>query len=254
VIPVDLYGQCADYARILAVTEQYGVPVLADAAEALGASYKGEQAGSFGLSAAFSFNGNKIITTSGGGMLVSRDRAVIARARYLAAQAREPVPYYQHGEVGFNYGMSNLLAALGRGQLQSLPAKLTKRRKVNERYRAGLATLGGLSFMPEAPYGRSNCWLTCVRVDATRFGFDREHVRLHLDSCDIEARPVWKPLHLQPAFRQCAVRGGDVAALLFEQGLCLPSGSSLSEMEQRRVISALEESRVVARGIQEIPV
>jgi dTDP-4-amino-4,6-dideoxygalactose transaminase len=254
VIPVDLYGQCADYSRILAVAGQYGVPVIADAAEALGASYKGEQAGSFGLCAAFSFNGNKIITTSGGGMLVSRDRAVIARARHLSAQARQPVVHYEHVEVGYNYRMSNLLAAVGRGQLQSLPAKLAKRRGINERYRAALTTLPGLSFMPEASYGRSNCWLTCVRIDATRFGFGPEHIRLHLDSCDIEARPVWKPMHLQPAFRECTVRGGDVAALLFEQGLCLPSGSSLSEIDQRRVISALEESRVVAGVTREINV
>jgi len=254
VIPVDLYGQCADYSRILAIAGQYGVPVIADAAEALGATYKGEQAGSFGLCAAFSFNGNKIITTSGGGMLVSRDRAVIARARHLSAQARQPVAHYEHVEVGYNYRMSNLLAAVGRGQLQSLPAKLGKRRMINERYRAALTTLPGLSFMPEAPYGRSNCWLTCVRIDATRFGVGPEHIRLHLDSCDIEARPVWKPMHLQPAFRECTVRGGDVAALLFEQGLCLPSGSSLSESDQRRVISALEESRVVAGVRREINV
>jgi dTDP-4-amino-4,6-dideoxygalactose transaminase len=254
VIPVDLYGQCADYARILAVAEQYGVPVLADAAEALGASYRGEQAGSFGLCAAFSFNGNKIITTGGGGMLVSRDRAVIARARHLSTQAREPVPHYEHTEVGYNYRMSNLLAAVGRGQLQNLPAKLAKRRKINQRYRVALATIGGLSFMPEAPYGRSNCWLTCVRVDATRFGRDREHIRLHLESCDIESRPVWKPMHLQPAFRECTVRGGEVATLLFEQGLCLPSGSSLSEMAQRRVIAAIEESHVFAAVAQKIAV
>lgn len=245
VIPVDLYGQCADYARIQAIAERYGVPVLADAAEALGASYKGEPAGSFGLCAAFSFNGNKIITTSGGGMLVSRDRAVIARARYLSAQAREPVPYYEHFEVGYNYRMSNLLAALGRGQLKSLPTKLAKRRRINERYRKTLATVPGLSFMPEAAYGRSNCWLTCVRIDPTDFGVDREHVRRYLDSCDIEARPVWKPLHLQPVFRGCTVRGGEIAARLFDQGLCLPSGSSLSDVEQRRVISALEELREI---------
>ena len=254
IIPVDLYGQCADYSRILAVAAQYGVPVVADAAEALGASYGGEPAGSFGLCAAFSFNGNKIITTSGGGMLVSRDPAVIARARHLSAQAREPVPHYEHVEIGYNYRMSNLLAALGRGQLQGLPSKLAKRREINERYRAALAPLPGLSFMPEASYGRSNCWLTCVRIDASRFGFGPEHIRLHLDTCGIEARPVWKPMHLQPAFRDCAARGGDVAALLFEQGLCLPSGSTLSETDQRRVISALEESRVVAGVTQEIPV
>jgi dTDP-4-amino-4,6-dideoxygalactose transaminase len=179
---------------------------------------------------------------------VSHDRAVITRARYLAAQAREPVPYYEHLEVGYTYRMSNLLAALGLGQLKSLPTKLAKRRRINERYRNALATLPGLSFMPEAAYGRSNCWLTCVRVDSAQFGVDRERVRLYLDSCDIEARPVWKPMHLQPVFRGCTVRGGEIAARVFDQGLCLPSGSSLSEGDQRRVISALEELREIERS------
>jgi dTDP-4-amino-4,6-dideoxygalactose transaminase len=242
VIPVDLYGQCADYARIQTIAESHGVPVMEDAAEALGASYRGRPAGGFGACGVFSFNGNKIITTSGGGMLVSHDRAVVERARHLSTQAKLPVTHYEHAEVGYNYRMSNLLAALGRGQLAGLRGKVAARQAVNARYRAGLAGCPGLTFMPESPYGRSNCWLTCVRIDPAVFGVDREFVRSYLDSCDIESRPVWKPLHLQGAFRGCAVRGGQTAVALFEEGLCLPSGSNLTESDQERVIAAIEAS------------
>lgn len=244
VIPVDLYGQCADYARIQAIAAASGVPVIEDAAEALGATYGDRPAGSFGICAALSFNGNKIITTSGGGMLVSGDRAVVERARHLATQARQPVAHYEHAEVGYNYRMSNLLAAIGRGQLAHLEDKVAKRRAINARYRAALADCRGLTFMPEASYGLSNCWLSCVRIDPAVFGVDREVVRVHLERRDVEARPVWKPLHLQPAFRQCEVRGGRIATRLFEEGLCLPSGSSLRDTEQNRVIAAIEEARV----------
>ena len=243
VIAVDLYGQCADYGRLLQITERYGVPLIADAAEALGASYRGAPAGTFGLCAAFSFNGNKIITTGGGGMLVSHDRSVVERARYLSTQAREPVAHYEHREVGFNYRMSNLPAAIGRGQLQTLPKKVAIRREINERYRAALVQ-PGISFMPEATYGRSNGWLTCVRIWADEFGATREDVRMHLESRGIESRPVWKPLHLQPAFAGCATRGGGIAHGLFLDGLCLPSGSSLSLRDQCLVISAIEEAHM----------
>jgi dTDP-4-amino-4,6-dideoxygalactose transaminase len=243
VISVDLYGQCADYSRLEAIAERYGVPLIEDAAEALGASYRGVQAGSFGQSAAFSFNGNKIITTSGGGMLVTFDRRIAERAKHLASQAREPAPHYQHVDVGYNYRMSNLLAAIGRAQLASLPVKVARRREVNERYREALGSYAGLTFMPEASYGRSNCWLTCVLVDPDAFETDREGVRLHLEACDIESRPVWKPMHLQPAFAECAVRGGSVATALFEEGLCLPSGSRMSAADQLRVIAAIQEAQ-----------
>lgn len=243
VVAVDLYGQCADYARLEPICARYGVPLIEDAAEALGASYGDRAAGAFGCSAAFSFNGNKIITTSGGGMLVSNDRRTAERARHLATQARQPAPHYEHEEVGFNYRMSNLLAALGRGQLRSLPAKLSRRRRINEIYRDAFQQVPGITFMPEAPYGRSSCWLTCMTIDASTFGADREQVRLHLESRDIESRPVWKPMHLQPAFRSCPVRGGRVAAALFERGLCLPSGSSLQQADQARVMAAIEELR-----------
>jgi len=246
VVTVDLYGQCADYDRIEAMCRQRGVPIIEDAAEALGATYHGRSAGAFGACAAFSFNGNKIITTSGGGMLVSHDRDVAERVRHLSTQARQQAPHYQHEEVGFNYRMSNLLAALGRGQLQTLPDKLTRRRVVNESYRAAFADWPGVAFIPEADYGRSNCWLTCITVEPSLFGVSREQIRRHLERCDIESRPVWKPMHLQPAFEGCDIKGGAVAEDLFAKGLCLPSGSSLTEQEQRRIITAIDECRANA--------
>jgi dTDP-4-amino-4,6-dideoxygalactose transaminase len=239
VVTVDLYGQCADYDRILEICQRFSVPVIADAAEAVGSTYRKKPAGSFGVCAAFSFNGNKIITTSGGGMLVSEQPAIIERARYFATQARQPLPHYEHADVGFNYRMSNLLAAVGRGQLRSLPDKLKRRRDINQVYRAALAGRPGIAFLPEAPYGRSNCWLTCMLIDPAVAGVTREDVRRHLESFNAEARPVWKPMHLQPVFRTCAVRGGAVAAELFERGLCLPSGSSLTPADQEKVIGAL---------------
>ena len=245
VIAVDLYGQCADYDRLLEITNRFGVPLIADAAEALGSSYRGRSAGTMGACAAFSFNGNKIITTGGGGMLVSNDSAIVERARYLATQAKEPAPHYEHVEVGFNYRMSNLLAAVGRGQLQTLTDKVANRRAINQLYRAALAAYHGLSFMAEAPYGRSNCWLTCMRVRPEVFGTTRDDVMTHLWNRGIESRPVWKPLHLQAAFRGCAVRGGDVAREMFLDGLCLPSGSNLSFSDQRRVIQNIEETRTL---------
>lgn len=239
VVTVDLYGQCADYDRILESCQRFGVPVIADAAEAVGSTYRGKPAGSFGACAAFSFNGNKIMTTSGGGMLVSHERSFVDRVRHFATQARQPVPHYEHLEVGFNYRLSNLLAAVGRGQLQGLPDKLKKRRRINETYRQAFADEPGVSFMPEAPYGTSNCWLTCILVDPVVAKASREEIRLNMESLNIEARPVWKPMHLQPAFRDCVVRGGSVANDLFEKGLCLPSGSSLTETDQAQVIDAL---------------
>ncbi len=244
-ITVDLYGQCADYDRILGVCTKYGVPVIEDAAEALGATYRGRSAGSFGVLAVFSFNGNKIITTSGGGMLVADDAQLVQRARFLATQAREPTPHYEHATIGHNYRLSNLLAAVGRGQLDSLDDKVAARRRVNARYRQELGDLSGIGFMPAADYGQPNCWLTCVTIDSTTFGATAGDVRLHLAASDIEARPLWKPMHLQPVFEGAPVVGGHVAADLFARGLCLPSGSSLTEEQQRRVIEGV---RACARG------
>ena len=238
IIVVDLYGQCADYARLVPLAAAYGVPIIEDAAEALGATHGGRPAGGFGTFGVFSFNGNKIITTSGGGALVSARKDLADRARFLATQARDAAPHYQHSSIGFNYRLSNLLAAVGRGQLQVLPDRVAARRANNAFYREALADLPGVAFLPEAPWGTSTCWLTCLTLDERVSGVSREAVRLALVEADIEARPLWKPMHLQPVFAECEVIGGSVAADLFERGLCLPSGSSLTA-ENRIEIAGL---------------
>ena len=243
VLAVDLYGQCCDYDAIREVCGRHDVLLLQDAAESLGATYREAPAGGQGVLAAFSFNGNKIITTSGGGMLVSQNGDLIEHARKLSTQAREPVVHYEHVEVGFNYRMSNILAALGRAQLESLPERVATRRRIRDRYRELLGGTAGISFMPEAPYGTTNAWLTCVVVDPAGFGVDREAIRLGLEAEDIEARPLWKPMHLQPIFASHHAFGGDVSARLFERGLCLPSGSSLTEDDQDRVVAAFLDGR-----------
>ena len=239
VIAVDLYGQCADYDPLLAACERWEVPLIEDAAEALGATYKGRPAGAFGVMAAFSFNGNKIITTSGGGMLAADDPGWTRRARHLATQARDPAPHYQHSEIGFNYRMSNVAAAIGRGQLATLAHRVARRREINAWYRRRLAGVPGIAFMPEAAYGESNCWLTCITVDAAAFGADREAIRMRLEADDIEARPVWKPMHLQPVFAGCRAVGGAVAEAIFRDGLCLPSGTGMSEADLERVAAGV---------------
>ena len=226
VVAVDLYGQCCDYDPIRELCDRHGIPLVQDAAESLGATYRGAPSGGQGDIAAFSFNGNKVITTSGGGALLSDDGERIAHARKLSTQAREPAPHYEHTEIGFNYRLSNLLAAVGRAQLEALPDRVETRRRINARYRE---LLPDAEFMPEAAYGRSNCWLTCILVD------DPERIRLALEAEDIESRPVWKPMHLQPVFRDAPVYGGEVSARLFERGLCLPSGSALADDDQRRI-------------------
>jgi pyridoxal phosphate-dependent aminotransferase EpsN len=235
VVAVDLYGQCADWDPIVAACAKYDVPLIEDAAEGLGATYRGKSAGHFGAMAIFSFNGNKIITTAGGGMLVSHDKARTDRARFLATQARDPAPHYQHSTIGFNYRLSNLLAAVGRGQLRVLEERVAQRRANNAFYREALAGLPGLTFQSEAPWGRATFWLTCVQIDPALAPTDREKVRLALGAKDIEARPVWKPMHLQPVFAQCESVGGSVAAKLFDRGLCLPSGSALTQAEREEV-------------------
>ena len=239
VISVDLYGQCANYDAIVEACNEHGVRLIEDAAEALGATYRDRPAGSFGAVGVLSFNGNKIITTSGGGALVSDDATLVERARHLASQARQPVAHYEHREVGYNYRLSNLLAALGRAQLGRLDAFVERRREINRRYREALEPIGGITFLAEASYGRSTCWLTCAVVDEERLGVGPEGIRTHLEAHNIEARPVWKPMHLQPIYRDCRVVGGAVAEDLFRRGLCLPSGSSLSKDAQNRVLEAI---------------
>ena len=242
VIAVDLYGQSADYDPILEACAEYGVPVIEDAAEALGATYKDKVVGGFGKLGVFSFNGNKIITTSAGGMLVSQDESLIKRARFLATQARDPAPHYQHSAVGYNYRMSNLLAAIGRGQLRVLSDRVRARRRNFAYYKESLGDLPGLELMPEAPYGISTHWLTCITIDPDEFGATREDVRLALEGADIEARPVWKPLHMQPVFAECRVRGGTIAEDIFARGLCLPSGSNLTEQDLSRIVEIVQST------------
>ncbi len=236
VIVVDLYGQSADYEPIRAACDKHGVAIIEDAAEALGAFYKGKPCGSFGDIGIFSFNGNKIITTSGGGMLVANDKALVDKSRFLATQARDPAPHYQHSEVGFNYRLSNVCAAIGRGQLLVLRDRVAARRRVFARYAEAFADLPGISFMPEPVWSQANRWLTCLLVDSAVAGVDREGIRLALQGEEIEARPVWKPMHLQPVFAGCGVVGGAVSEALFADGLCLPSGSNLLDSEIDEVI------------------
>jgi pyridoxal phosphate-dependent aminotransferase EpsN len=241
VILVHLYGQSADIDAILEACNRYGVPLIEDAAEALGATYKGRSPGTFGRMGIFSFNGNKIITTSGGGMLVSDDAALIAHARKLATQARDQAPHYEHTEIGYNYRLSNVCAAIGRGQLPVLPERVTARRHNFDYYVNALSDLAGLSFMPEAPWGRCTRWLTCITIDPAQFGADREAVRLALEKENIESRPVWKPMHLQPVFSGCECVGGPVSEDVFQHGLCLPSGSNLTDADLDSVVGAIRK-------------
>jgi dTDP-4-amino-4,6-dideoxygalactose transaminase len=239
VIAVDLYGQCADYHPLVQACERYDVPLIEDAAEALGATYCGRPAGSFGTLGVFSFNGNKIITCGGGGALVGHDAGHIARARHLATQARDSAPHYQHSDIGYNYRLSNLLAAVARGQLSQLDDKVARRRSINRRYRDHLEGVAGIEFMPVAPHGEPTNWLTCITVEAAEFGVDREVIRCRLEQCDIETRPTWKPMHLQPVFSDCPVVGGAVSERAFQLGLCLPSGSAMTDSDVDRVAAAL---------------
>ena len=239
VIVVHLYGQSADIGPLLAACRRYGVPLLEDAAESLGASYGQTSPGTHGAFGAFSFNGNKIITTSGGGMLVGSDPEEIEKVRFLASQARDKAAHYEHSTHGYNYRMSNVLAAIGRGQLQALPLRVAARRRIFSLYEEALGGVPGITFMPEAPYGRGSRWLTVIQVDPTEFGATAEDIRLCLERHNIESRPVWKPMHLQPLFAHARRVGGAIAEKLFHRGLCLPSGSALAQGDIARVVGAL---------------
>ncbi len=234
IVVVDLYGQCADYDEIMPLCERHGVALVEDAAEAMLSTYKGRPAGTLGTSGIYSFNGNKIMTTSGGGAFVSPDAATADRVRYLATQARQPAVHYEHTEVGFNYRLSNLLAALGRAQLERLPAMSQRRRAINGFYRAELGDLDSLSFMPIAPWDGWNGWLTCVVFDDAAV---RDAIQQALAAADIESRPLWKPMHLQPAFAGAPARVDGTSERLFSNGLCLPSGSALSDGDLERIVA-----------------
>jgi dTDP-4-amino-4,6-dideoxygalactose transaminase len=246
VVLVNLYGQSADMDALLPICERYGVPVLEDAAESLGARYKGRASGSFGRIGVYSFNGNKIITTSGGGMLVSDDAALVERARKLSTQAREPAAHYEHREIGFNYRMSNVLAGIGRGQLRVLEQRVQRRREVFETYRQALADVAQLRWMPEPAGCLSTRWLSCFTLDVPQPELARDRVLRSLERHSIEARPVWKPMHLQPLFAGAPYfahdASADACAQLFRAGICLPSGSNLSEEQLSRVIDQLRRA------------
>ena len=289
VIPTDLYGQCADYKRIVEICNRYDIPVVIDSAEALGAFYGDDHAGVGATAAVYSFNGNKILTTSGGGMLASANRDFIEAARFLSQQARDPVVHYEHSQLGYNYRMSNIVAAIGRGQLKRLSERVQQKRDITAYYEYRLGDVPGISFMPEAPYGQSNRWLTVILVDPDAFGADREEIRLALEAENIESRPVWKPMHLQPVFEctpigdgagqsgaeraehgteerkglggEPAVHGsrltdhgrrryvaysvgGHVSEELFQKGLCLPSGTAMTEADLDRVVEVVRRTGI----------
>ncbi|WP_200949625.1 DegT/DnrJ/EryC1/StrS family aminotransferase [Leifsonia sp. Root227] len=235
IVPVDLLGRSADYDAILPLAEGYGIPVLADAAESLGASYRGKPAGSFGVAAALSFNGNKILTTSGGGMLLTDDESLASRARYLATQARQPVVHYEHVDIGYNYRMSNLLAALGRAQLSRLDGMIARRAAVRELYRDLFAPVPGVTIFQGAGDEADNKWLTSILVEPSESGWTAEELREWLNADQIESRPLWKPMHLQPAFADAGAVVDGSAEHLFEVGITLPSGSVLDGEQLDRV-------------------
>ncbi len=245
VIIVNLYGQSADFDALLPICNRYGVPVVEDAAESLGATYKKKASGTFGTFGIYSFNGNKIITTSGGGMLISDDLGAIEKARFWATQARDPARHYQHSEIGYNYRLSNVLAAIGRGQLRVLEDRVNACRCVFELYYHALSDIDGFEFMPEIPHGRSNRWLTTLTIDPERCGVTTTQIMDALEEENIEARPVWKPLHLQTLFKDADYyphgMGENVSEQLFENGICLPSGSNLREEDQERVIACIRK-------------
>ncbi len=241
VIPVHLYGMPGKMKEIVAVAGEYGIPVIEDAAEALGSTLDGKACGSFGEMGVLSFNGNKIITTSGGGALVSDHADYITKARFLATQARDPAPHYQHSHIGYNYRMSNVCAAIGRGQMEVLPERVAQRRANYFFYTAALNGLPGIEFLKEPAGSFSNRWLTTITVDAAfSGGITRETIRLALEKDNIESRPLWKPMHLQPVFEQAPFYGDGTSEKLFENGLCLPSGSNLDKASLERVITIIK--------------
>ncbi|WP_129022246.1 aminotransferase class I/II-fold pyridoxal phosphate-dependent enzyme [Edaphocola flava] len=241
IVPVHLYGMPAKMDLILQIAQQYNIPVVEDAAESLGSTYKGQQCGTFGLMSCLSFNGNKIITTSGGGALVAQTEALAQKATFLATQARDNAPHYQHSHIGYNYRMSNIVAGIGRGQMEVLNDWIAKRRSNFDRYSNYFSTVEGVTMHQEQPDSFSNRWLTAIVIDPAKTnGLSRETLREALLAKDIESRPLWKPMHLQPIFAQAPYYGGKVSEQLFEQGLCLPSGSNLTDADFDRIFDVFD--------------
>ena len=241
IVVAHLYGMPARMKEIMAVADKYGIPVVEDAAEALGSEYMGRRVGCNSKFGILSFNGNKIITTSGGGALISDDAALIEKARFLATQARDPAPHYQHSEIGYNYRMSNVVAGVGRGQLEVLDLRVKQHREFNQWYRELLKDVPGVTFQsePSADFF-SNFWLTCIVIDPALAGTDREKLRLAFEAANIESRPLWKPMHLQPVFAGCPAFVNGTSEKLFENGLCLPSGSNIDEEGRERIAEVLK--------------
>jgi pyridoxal phosphate-dependent aminotransferase EpsN len=248
VIVVDLFGQCADLAPLLEICRRYEIPLLEDAAEALGGTYKKRPAGTWGDIGVFSFNGNKIITTTGGGMLVSSNREWVEKARYWSMQARCPGVAYEHSEIGYNYRMSNLLAGVGRGQLEVLALRVAQRRAIAFRYHEAFSDIKGLTPMPQADYGLHTNWLSCFLIDRNSFGYSRDELIQILDAAGVESRPVWKPMHLQKLYEGCSRYGGEVAEDLFARGICLPSSSRLTPEEQTYVVNVVREAAGMSKA------
>ena len=239
IIPVHLYGMPAKMDQIMAIAGEYEIPVIEDAAEALGSSINNEKCGTFGEIGVLSFNGNKIITTSGGGALVSKNQMYVKEATFLATQARDPAPHYQHSKIGYNYRLSNISAGIGRGQMEVLPLRIKQRRDNFSYYTNELKDFPGITFLYEPNGYYSNRWLTTILVDAEITGVSREDIRLKLETENIESRPLWKPMHLQPVFKDCPFYGSGIAQQLFDDGLCLPSGSNLTGTQLNRVVNCL---------------
>jgi dTDP-4-amino-4,6-dideoxygalactose transaminase len=242
IIPVHLYGMPAQMDQILAIANQYDIPVLEDAAEALGSEYKGQKCGTFGEFACLSFNGNKMITTSGGGALVCRTAEEAERTKFFATQARDKAPHYQHSHIGYNFRMSIICAGIGRGQMFVLENHIARRREINRLYRTLLRNLQGISFHsnPDSDFN-SNYWLTCIIINPQEAGFTREDLRLCMEEENIETRPLWKPMHLQPVFADCPYYGDNIEGKLFDNGLCLPSGPTLTDEDIQRVVKVIEK-------------
>ncbi|MBZ6377437.1 pyridoxal phosphate-dependent aminotransferase [Pacificimonas flava] len=240
IVPTDLYGQSCHLDRLEALAAEYGVPLIVDSAESAGAEFgRGRKAGTGGTMSILSFNGNKIITTGGGGMLVSRDRHFIDRARFLSTQARDPAPHYEHSVYGFNYRMGNIPAAIGLGQLEVLDARAARRREIFATYEAALGGMPGIAFMPEPSWSKATRWLTAMQIDPAEAGVSREDIRLALLDHEIESRPLWKPMHMQPLFEGSRYVGRGFDESLFANGLCLPSSSDMTDAEQDEVISVV---------------